>query len=178
MENNSEINSDSKFDKLIHNKKFLIIAGIVATIILILIIAIPFINRGNKKPEEGETYQKTIDPISGETIHNIKQESEPSGDDELITIGFHQLVEFGMANHHYNQTIKSVKEYLTKNYPSAKRANYKKDSFKYVDPELYVVGFNFVIDTGETFYITVDSKNTIDENHKIKDAKIVIEQVQ
>ncbi len=126
----------------------------VVVVILFVILIIVLTDNG-----EQNDYQPRKDPISGETIWEINEEPEAGG--ELVLVGFNQISQFGFMSAQYIKITDAVKEYTKNNYPGAKLASYKKDSFKYLDKNLYASSFEYVLNTGETLLVTLDTGGSL-----------------
>ena len=125
--------------------------------VLLLVLVILLVSSGSNDDE----YQPYTDPISGETIWEIDEEPEAGG--ELVMVGFNQLSNFGFMSVQYNKIIDVVKEYTTTNYPRAKRASYKSGSFKYLDKDLFVSKFEYVLDNEKTITVKLDTGGSLRE---------------
>ena len=130
--------------------------GVIVGVLLLVLIVL-LINSGTSDDE----YQPYVDPVSGETIWEIDEEPEAGG--ELVMVGFNQLSNFGFMSVQYNKIIDTVKEYTTANYPRAMRASYRSGSFKYLDKDLFVSTFEYVLNDEKTITVKLDTGGSLKE---------------
>lgn len=166
------MNSDNLLLSTKRGRIILVIGAIFAIAIIALIVV--FI-MGYKKEDEPVTpspgegkYSEEVDPVSGETIRN--NIGDPEGeDDSVVLIGFYQLKTMGLTADQYSAVVNTVVRYISKNRPEIKQISYKKDSYKYLSKNFDKSFFIFVTNAGESFDVTLDTKNSI------KDIDITIE---
>ena len=142
----------------------------IAIIVLIVLIATGVIKVGDSKPglpSDEERISTEVDPVSGETIRKVKQETE-NKDGKLLMIGIYQLKKMGLMADQYSKLVNTLAQYVSKNRPEVKQISYKKDSYKYTNPKRTTMYFMFVTNEGESFDVNMDTKGSI------KDIDIVI----
>ena len=150
----------------------LVIGGLfgVAIIVLLILMGLGIIKIGNDEPglpSDDERITTEVDPVSGETIRKVKQETE-NKDGKLLMIGIYQLKKMGLMADQYSKLVNTLAQYVSKNCPSAKQISYKKDSYKYTNSKRTTMYFMFVTNEGESFDVNMDTKGSI------KDIDIVI----
>ncbi len=122
----------------------IIIAGITAIIINIT---------GQNGFTESST--KVNDP-SGLDVYDSN--AEPEGESELVIIGFNVLYDFGFSASQQEEIYNVVKDYITKEAPSAATVSYEKDSFKYTsEEEVTKSEFKIITDTKQEFLVSLDT---------------------
>ena len=142
----------------------------VAIIVLLILMGLGVIKIGDDKPglpSDDERITTEVDPVSGETIRKVKQETE-NKDGKLLMIGIYQLKKMGLMADQYSKLVNTLAQYVSKNCPSAKQISYKKDSYKYTNTKRTTMYFMFVTNEGESFDVNMDTKGSI------KDIDIVI----
>lgn len=139
----------------------MLIFGVLAFVIVGLVaILIALIVSGGDGGRQREEIKPQVDPVSGETIWNIDQENEL--EPELQLIGFYQLVDLGFMAGQYQKIIDTVADYIEAELPGVMRANYRKDSFKYLDGQWMQSSFEFVADE-KTFLVVLDTGGSLSE---------------
>lgn len=160
---------------LLSTKRGRIILAIGAVFIIAIIALIVVFVLGYKKddgsitPPEEEHFIEEVDEVSGETIRTNKGDREGAYDDMIVMIGFYQLKTMGLSADQYSAVVNTVVKYISKNRPEIKQISYKKDSYKYLSKNFDKSFFIFVTNAGESFDVTLDTKNSI------KDIDITIE---
>ena len=142
----------------------------VAIIVLLVLMGLGIIKIGNDEsglPSDDERITTEVDPVSGETIRKVKQETE-NKDGKLLMIGIYQLKKMGLMADQYSKLVNTLAQYVSKNCPNAKQISYKKDSYKYTNTKRTTMYFMFVTNEGESFDVNMDTKGSI------KDIDIVI----
>ena len=161
------VNSMNNENLLTGTKKgrIIIAVGVMFGIVILLsfVLILTGVIHGNEKKgilpvEERVTIE--IDPISGETIRKVQQDTEIK-DGQIIMIGLYQLKKMGMMADHYSKLINTLAKYLSENRPNVKQISYKKDSYKYLSKDYDKAYFMFVTDEGESFDVNLDTKNSI-----------------
>ena len=142
----------------------------IAIVVLIVLIATGVIKVGDNKsgiPSDEERISTEVDPVSGETIRDVKQDRELK-DGQILMIGIYQLKKMGLMADQYSKLVNTLAQYVSKNRPEVKQISYKKDSYKYTNPKRTTMYFMFVTNEGESFDVNMDTKGSI------KDIDIVI----
>lgn len=138
-----------------------IIIGVLVALIVILLVVFLLVLRNGE--EQDQKYQPYVDPVSGVTIWNIDEEPEFGEEKELILLGFYRLKDMGLMAKQYQKVIDKVTNYVEENYPEASQVSYAKDSFEYLDEDGTKMSFNFMIGEELMFYVTLDTKDSLDE---------------
>ena len=132
----------------------------ILTLIILIATGVIKIDRSGGILPENERITTEIDPISGERIRKVQQDTEIK-DGQIVMIGLYQLKKMGMMADHYSKLINTLAKYLSENRPNVKRISYKKDSYKYLSKDYDKAYFMFVTDEDESFDVNLDTKNSI-----------------
>lgn len=132
-------------------KTTLIIIGIAIIVTGITAIII------NITGQNGFTESSTkINDPSGLDVYDSN--AEPEGESELVTIGFNVLYDFGFSASQQEEIYNAVKDYITKEAPSAATVSYEKDSFRYTsEEEVTKSEFKIITDTKQEFLVSLDT---------------------
>ena len=129
----------------------LIIVAVAIIIASIIAIIINIINQDNFT----ESSQKVNDP-SGLDVYDSN--AEPEGEPGLIVIGFNVLYDFGFSASQQEKIYNEVKDYISKEVPSASTVSYEKDSFRYTSAEEVTKSeFKIITDTKAEFLVSLDT---------------------
>lgn len=145
--------------KSLSQKQKLLFIGLGSVILILVVVLVALIL--NDESEKKKGYQPVVDPVSGETMWDINE--EPEIGDELVMVGFSQISDYGYMKAQYDKIISLIKEYIEKQYPNSKTANYKKGSFRYLDEKMYKAGFEFVLDNETWIKVTVDTGGSLSD---------------
>lgn len=143
-----------KLEKFLRTKTGKITLTILAATIVIGIIVAIIVSLSSQD-NFNETSTKIDDP-SGLDVYDSN--AEPEGEPEVVVIGLNVFYDFGFSASQQEKIYTTIKDYITKELPSAAAISYERDSFKYTsEDEVTKSEFKIISDTKVEFLVSLDT---------------------
>jgi hypothetical protein len=152
-------NKNLNFQDFLRKYRFIIPVFFIL-ILIVLVVVILIFTSTTTFTTGGETSEET-DPLSGQTIYKINQESEIGDFPESVElIGFDDFISIGFSYKQYEILTTNILEYFN-TLEGIKRISVIKDTININEENQDITTAELISDAGTKYFLTTDSKSNM-----------------